>query len=344
MASDDFSVTVVVPAYNEAARIAAALDGIRAQSDPAAEILVVDDGSTDGTADIARTAGARVVSKANGGLASARNAGLRAARSSWVAFLDADDRWWPEKLALARSAHEAAPQASLIFTDYRVVYDGSRALGSALEAIPQFRAVARRRAGGQAVVLERDSLLQALVAGNFLLTSTLVVRRAFVEGHGLYYDESLPSLPEYHVSEDIEWFLRAVVHSDALLVERILTDYNRHSANMSGSAGRLKYGDVKLGERVAAEPARYGEATAARFRAIRPAHLRESAVLYMRALEFDRARAVGRQAFREQRSFAALSILALATLGDTVVGRYGARAARSLWRSANSLPRSARFS
>jgi glycosyltransferase involved in cell wall biosynthesis len=330
--SEAFDVTVVIPAYNEAARIGAAIACAREQSLAPAEILVVDDGSIDGTGELARAAGARVVHKANGGLSSARNAGLREARAPWVAFLDADDRWWPDKLERVRSAHAAAPETNLIFSDYRVVYDGTRALGPALAAIPQYRSVARRRVAADAVVLERDSLLAALVVGNFLLTSTLVVRRDFVLRHDLFYDESLPSTAEYHVSEDIEWFLRAALCSDALLVERILCDYNRHTGNMSGSAGRLKFGDAKLGERVARAPERYGPATAARFRAMRPAHLRESAVLYMRELDFTRARAVGGQGFRERPSVAGLAIVALATLGDTVVGRYGARAARSLWR------------
>jgi len=330
--SEAFDVTVVIPAYNEAARIGAAIDCVRQQTRPAAEILVVDDGSTDDTAERALALGARVVRKSNGGLSSARNAGLREARSHWVAFLDADDRWWPDKLARAFAAHEAQPDVDLIFSDYRVVYDGARALGSALDAIPQYRPVARRRVAPDTLVLGRDSLLAALVAGNFLLTSTLVVRRDFVLRNELFYDESLPSLPDYHVSEDIEWFLRAARNSDALLVERILTDYNRHSGNISGSAGRLKYGDVKLGERVVAAPERYGATTVERFRAIRPAHLRESAVLYMRELDFTRARSVARQAFRERASIAGLAILALAALGDTVIGRYGARAARSLWR------------
>jgi len=330
--SEAFDVTVVIPAYNEAAHIGAAIACVRAQTRPPAEILVVDDGSTDDTAELAHALGARVVRKSNGGLSSARNAGLREARSSWVAFLDADDRWWPEKLARAFAAHEARPDVDLVFSDYRVVYDGTRALGSALAGIPQYRPVVRRRVAPETVVLERDSLLAALVAGNFLLTSTLVVRRDFVMQNELFYDESLPSLPDYHVSEDIEWFLRAARHSDALLVERILTDYNRHSGNISGSAGRLKYGDVKLGERVVAGPERYGQATVERFRAIRRAHLRESAVLYMRELDFVRARSVGRQAFREQPTVAGFAILALASLGDTMIGRYGARAARSLWR------------
>ncbi len=336
MASDRFEVSVVIPAYNEAGRIAAAIDCVRAQSVSAAEILVVDDGSTDATAEVATAHGARVVSKVNGGLSSARNAGVRAARSEWIAFLDADDRWWPEKLARAGDAHRAFPGADLIFSDYRVVYDTSRALGSALGDIPQYRSVERRPVAPECVLLDTESLLKALVFGNFLLTSTLVVRRDFVLRNELFYDESLPVTAEYHTSEDIEWFLRAVRRSAPLLIERILTDYHRHSENMSGSAGRLKYGDVKLGERVQAAPDRYGAETAALFRAIRSAHLRESAVLYMRDLDFARARTVGAQALREHPTPDALALLALAMLGDTALGRRGARFARAVWRGRSS--------
>jgi glycosyltransferase involved in cell wall biosynthesis len=334
--SERFDVSVVIPAYNEAARIEAAIASVRAQSEPSAEILVVDDGSTDATGELAARQGARVIRRPNGGLSAARNTGLREARFPWIAFLDADDRWWPEKLAAARAAHEAEPAAALIFSDYRVVYDGTRALGPALSAIPQYRRVGRRRVAADCVAPERDALLEALVAGNFLLTSTLVVRRDFVVDHELFYDERLPVTPEYHTSEDVEWFLRAVPHADALLIERVLTDYHRHSGNMSGSAGRLKFGDVKLGERVVAAPERYGERTAALFRAIRPAHLRESAVLHMRSLEFARARAVAAQALREKPSADALGLVVLAALGDTFAGRAGARAARALWRGARS--------
>ncbi len=335
MASDAFGVSAVIPAHNEAARIGSAIASVRAQTEPAAEILVVDDGSTDATAEVAESLGARVIRKPNGGVASARNVGVREARSPWVAFLDADDRWWPEKLACTRRAHGACPGADLIFSDYRVVYDGGSALGPALRSIPQYRAVRRRHTGAESVVLERGSLLAALVAGCFLLTSTLAVRRDFILANELYYDECLPATPEYLVGEDIEWFLRAVRRSDALLVERVLTDYRRHGENASQSAGRLKYGDVKLGERVVAQPERYGRETAALFHAVRPAHLRESSVLYMRALDFARAGAVGRQALREHRTLDALGLVALATLGDTFVGRKGARLARSAWRTAS---------
>ena len=101
-ADNSNSISVVIPAYNSAAQLARALDSVLAQTRPAEEILVVDDGSTDATAAMVRGYGDRVrlIEQANAGAAAARNTGIRAARGTWIAFLDADDEWLPDRLAL----------------------------------------------------------------------------------------------------------------------------------------------------------------------------------------------------------------------------------------------------
>lgn len=100
------SVSVVVPLYNGRRYIAAAIDSILGQTRPPDEVIVVDDGSTDGGADIVAGYGDRVrlLRQENGGAPSALNAGLRVARGELVAFLDHDDLWMPEKLALQCAA------------------------------------------------------------------------------------------------------------------------------------------------------------------------------------------------------------------------------------------------
>jgi hypothetical protein len=107
-------VSVIVPAWNAAATIEETLRSAAAQTWRNLEILIVDDGSTDPTPDIARRfcsvePRARLLSKPNGGVASARNLGLAEARGAWVAPLDADDLWHPEKIALQMEAALAAP-------------------------------------------------------------------------------------------------------------------------------------------------------------------------------------------------------------------------------------------
>ncbi len=97
-------VSVIIPAYNAQAFLRATLDSVLAQTYDRLEVIVVDDGSTDDTGAVVAAVKAtdprvRLITKTNGGVSSARNAGIAAARGDYVAFLDADDIWHPEKIA-----------------------------------------------------------------------------------------------------------------------------------------------------------------------------------------------------------------------------------------------------
>jgi glycosyltransferase involved in cell wall biosynthesis len=117
MASPSF--TVLIPAYNSAATLSAAIDSVLAQTYPAEEIVVVDDGSTDDTATVAESFGTpvRVVRKPNGGTASARNRGIAEAAGEVVAFLDADDVYLPTHLEEIATALRARPHLAGAATD-----------------------------------------------------------------------------------------------------------------------------------------------------------------------------------------------------------------------------------
>src|SRR6185437_3596152 len=105
-----FLISVVIPTYNRAHLIEAAIESVFAQKYPKLEIIVVDDGSVDGTADTVQTLIKRVGSNSrkrpeirylyqpNMGQSRARNAGIAAARGDWIAFLDSDDQWLPDKI------------------------------------------------------------------------------------------------------------------------------------------------------------------------------------------------------------------------------------------------------
>lgn len=94
------SISAVIPAYNAARFIRRAINSVLAQTRPVGEVLVVDDGSCDGTADLVEEYGrpVRVIRQANAGPSAARNNGARVAAGEWIAFLDADDAWLPQKL------------------------------------------------------------------------------------------------------------------------------------------------------------------------------------------------------------------------------------------------------
>jgi glycosyltransferase involved in cell wall biosynthesis len=103
-------VSVVIPAFNAEAYLAEAVASVLEQTSPATEIILVDDGSTDGTGGIARSiAAVTYVRQANAGVAAALNHGARIASGDCIAFLSADDIWCPDKLALQRQALQSAP-------------------------------------------------------------------------------------------------------------------------------------------------------------------------------------------------------------------------------------------
>lgn len=123
-AAQSLTTTVLIPAYNAETTLRRAVDSVLAQTLPATEILVVDDGSRDGTAALVNGAYAgrvRLLSKPNGGLSSARNFGLREATGELIAFLDADDWWAPEKLARQTRVFAEQPETQITYTGLWIV-------------------------------------------------------------------------------------------------------------------------------------------------------------------------------------------------------------------------------
>ena len=119
------SVSVVIPAFNRASTIGEAVASARQQTRAPREVIVVDDASSDDTAEIARRAGARVIrTERNQGCASARNAGIHAAKSDAVAWLDSDDFWEPNHIEVVAELLDRYPEAALASSAVRLV--GSR--------------------------------------------------------------------------------------------------------------------------------------------------------------------------------------------------------------------------
>jgi len=122
------SISVVIPLYNKAPHIAKTLESVLRQNSPPDEIIVVDDGSTDGGDQIVErlvVGGIKLIRQKNQGVSAARNAGVQEAKSEYVALLDADDYWYPNHLAVMRSLITEYPQAALLSTAYIVERGGA---------------------------------------------------------------------------------------------------------------------------------------------------------------------------------------------------------------------------
>lgn len=120
-------ISVVIPLYNKAQHIAETLSSVLAQSVNPREIIVIDDGSTDGGEHVVRqfeTAGVRLITQTNQGVSAARNRGLEEAAGDYVAFIDADDLWLPDHLLVLSELVEKWPQAVLVSTSHLIKRDG----------------------------------------------------------------------------------------------------------------------------------------------------------------------------------------------------------------------------
>jgi glycosyltransferase involved in cell wall biosynthesis len=126
------ALSVIIPTYNRAQLVGRAIDSVLASISPGDEIIVADDGSTDDTAAVVESYGppVRLLKLEHGGVGAARNQGLAAAKGPFIAFLDSDDEWFPDKVALQRTFLERRPDVLFAFTDFGVrLEDGSEQLG-----------------------------------------------------------------------------------------------------------------------------------------------------------------------------------------------------------------------
>src|SRR3989442_10494853 len=119
-------VSVVIPVYNGERYLADAIQSVRDQTYQNFEVIVVDDGSTDGSAAVAKRFGeaVRYVHQANGGVCKARNTGLAAARGGYLAFLDQDDLWLPDKLATQVVYLDSHPEVGAVYCQCEVKGNG----------------------------------------------------------------------------------------------------------------------------------------------------------------------------------------------------------------------------
>jgi len=200
--------SVIIPAFNAAATLARAIESVRLQSWPAHEIIVVDDGSTDTTADIARQFGAavRLIQQTNRGVSVARNAGASAATGDWLAFLDADDWYAGDRLSLHAEWIAEDPALDFLTGDYEYRDAAGSLLGTSMAQHESGRMMLAKAAGAVRVVMETPAEIAAFVADHFGDTHTLSVPRLrFVELGG--YPTG------FKVCEDVHFLTRLVASS-----------------------------------------------------------------------------------------------------------------------------------
>jgi glycosyltransferase involved in cell wall biosynthesis len=210
-------VSVIIPVLNGEAYLDEALASIRGQASGRTEVIVVDDGSTDGTADVVRTrhGDVRYYYQENAGVGAARNAGLRQARGAFIAFLDADDYWLPGKLDRQLAVFRDQPETDAVFGHIRQFHS------------PELSAEACAR------LLSADAPIPAE------LPSTMLCRRAVFDRVGLFETR-------WKLGQDVSWIMRArecglrvVMLPDVLYMRRLHASNNGSTRN-NYSGDRLR--------------------------------------------------------------------------------------------------------
>jgi glycosyltransferase involved in cell wall biosynthesis len=212
------SVDVLIPVYNGAKYLSDCIRSVCAQTVAASSIIVIDDGSEDHTAEVARGWGTRVDYQRvpHGGLPYARNRGLRHSTSEFIAFVDSDDIWTPEKLDVQFAAIEKATEPSMVFGH-----------------VQQF--ISDDLTPEEAKAIKYDP---APLRGMF--PSTLLIRRSDCERAGPF-DESIET------GEFIEWCSRAVdAGIKPIVVPEIVCHRRLHRSNMGRGGASTHANYIKM--------------------------------------------------------------------------------------------------
>jgi len=219
-------VTVIIPAYNAEDTLDETLNSVRAQTWTNLEILVVDDGSRDGTLAVAERHAAedprvRAIRKENGGVAEARNLGISQAKGEYIAPVDADDLWLPTKIEKQMAALKAAgPECALVYTWFRVIDADSRVMSEC----------GHNEAEGDVI----GALCLSNIVGNG--SSPLMRKSAVIEAGG--YDPSLRA-NNAQGCEDLKIYFEIARRHRFAVVKEELTGYRWTPDNMSSDSLKM---------------------------------------------------------------------------------------------------------
>lgn len=219
----DPTVSVIIPTYNRARSLARAIGSVLTQTHADLELLIVDDASTDHTPEFVQGLGDSRVrylrQPRNGGPGAARNRGLGEARGTFIAFLDSDDEWVPQKLERQLGHFAVVPDR------VGVVYTGGRNItadGPPQPFVPAFRGDLRR------ILLERNVLHGAVSSG--------LIRREVAERVG-GFDVRLPAI------EDYDYWVRVSAHCEFDFLEDLLITY--HDEASDGRVSRARHENLR---------------------------------------------------------------------------------------------------
>ena len=221
-------VSVIVPAYNRAKLLSRALESIFAQTFNDYEVIVVDDGSKDETPEVIKQFAGRVkyIRKENGGSASARNRGIEESKGEYIAFLDSDDTWVPEKLEEQVKVLDAHKNVGIVYARMPIINEKGERVGT-------------KPAG-----ISGRNFKELIEHWGDLPTSTVMARRECFQKAGMF-DTALTTM------QDIDMWIRISRHFELYEIEnKVLAYYYRHDEQITQNRLKLYEGRVAIFKKI----------------------------------------------------------------------------------------------
>ena len=211
-------VSVIIPVYNGEQYLAEAIDSVLEQTYPDLEIIVVDDGSTDQSAEIVKSYGnrTRYIYKENGGTASAMNLGCARAKGTFIAWLSADDAFLPNKISKQVEILDNNPKVGLVHTDFYLVNENDEIIRPCRTVNPG-----------------RDCFLQRWINGVFINASSVLFRREILRRAGIF-DENISRVA------DADMWARMYKYCNFAHVPELLLRYRLHMNSASFNISEMK--------------------------------------------------------------------------------------------------------
>ena len=222
---NDIEVSVVIPVYNTGVILQETIDSVLNQTFDNLELIIIDDGSSDEkTAEILARQNnkkIRIIRQKNSGVAAARNRGVELARGNFIAFLDHDDLFLPEKLAVSLEIFKIHPDAALVYSD----------------TIPfgnyHNRVIAKSQIQGR--------ILPVMIADNPILSmSCSVIRKAFLEQHNIKFNSDCVPC------DDWDFHLQCALYGKIYCSDKPLVKYRYHENNLSSNAIKMYYAGLAV--------------------------------------------------------------------------------------------------
>jgi len=233
-------VSVIIPTYNSADFLKIAIDSVLQQSYSNYEILVIDDGSTDNTEELMRGYSELVVyiKQSNQGVSAARNTGIKQAKGEFIAFLDADDSWFSDKLTLQIDMLHKYPECIAVFSNFHIVDAQNKLLKS--NGIAEDYAIFKYKKLNKTDLFQHvdngictGDIFKSLFLGNFINTCSLVIRSESVKKCGFFNTKLI-------TQEDYDYWLRLSMLGKMIYVDKPLLNRSRHGAQLTANDKKLQ--------------------------------------------------------------------------------------------------------